>query len=207
MNMGFSFGNDTNNPANEPYSHQQGIGNLPEQDAMDDIILDLDDEDLEIGKPYRPIPVGTWVRMTVIKAEYAQSKSQNNPGKWMYKITLRATEEEEKRYGGSKRQAFINAPLWSGAHYTALKFVRAMGYDPKKDLRDPATGKTRMPKPANFVGKQVLAKVNEHTDKGFETYKDFDMVGDDTISDTSAEVFSPASGFGGGTPNPGNLFS
>lgn len=112
------------------------------------------------------IPQG-WYVLRFVDVELQESKSEKNPGKPMYNFELEITDDErnpQNADGASEfagRPEWIRACLWTGAEFTIVAIMRALGHEIKPgalqipDITDPNCPLGGIDA---FVGKDIMAR-------------------------------------------------
>lgn len=95
---------------------------------------------------FEPIPAG-WYTCTISDGELVESKSTKNKGKPMYELQFTVNEGQHE---GRKVRTF--ACLWSGALYTIVNLMKALGYEVEE-------GDLEVPEIDELLGRDVLVKV------------------------------------------------
>lgn len=165
-------------------------------DGSEGITINLTGDDLRAAEGFKPIPVGTWLHVAIFEASLAYSKSEKNAGKPMYKLVFKLMGESAKEHG--ERKIRENAFLWSGALFNTMRILKALGYD-TPNPQNPADQFT-FPAPHELQGRELKARVSKHepgfndSEMLFEKLGGFKPLDDDTVSDSTADIFG-----GGGT--------
>lgn len=157
--------------------------------ASDRISFDVTADDLADG--FAPIPEG-WYSGTIVKVETKHvQKEGDNKGKPFYSIRIKITEAaDEENEGKVGSNAFVNAMLWHGAHFTIVGLAKALGLVKK-------AGKFTVPEPDDLVGEEVDFKVGlrkNPQEEGETEVKSFAPVGT-KVGGEGASSGSAGSGF------------
>lgn len=113
-------------------------------EGFTDLHINFSDEEAA-SEAIAAVPSGKY-DVVINKVELKASKSEKNPGKPFYAISMKITDGPY-----AKRNIFTNVMLWSGAAYSLAQLMKACGFPVNQ-------GKIRVPRPEEFLGQELSVR-------------------------------------------------